>query len=51
MPFGATLQEIIYGVAGGMTSDTGKAVSDGFKAVQIGVPPAAALPATTWTFL
>jgi len=38
MPFGATLREIIYGVAGGMTSDTGKAVSDGFKAVQIGGP-------------
>jgi NADH-quinone oxidoreductase subunit F len=38
MPFGATLREIIYGVAGGMTSDTGKPVSDGFKAVQIGGP-------------
>ncbi|MDD3844954.1 MAG: NADH-ubiquinone oxidoreductase-F iron-sulfur binding region domain-containing protein [Syntrophorhabdaceae bacterium] len=38
MPFGSTLREIIYGVAGGMTSDTGKAVSDGFKAVQIGGP-------------
>ncbi|MEN6616564.1 MAG: NADH-ubiquinone oxidoreductase-F iron-sulfur binding region domain-containing protein [Syntrophorhabdus sp.] len=38
MPFGSTLREIIYGVAGGMTSDTGKPVSDGFKAVQIGGP-------------
>ncbi len=38
MPFGSTLREIIYGVAGGMISDTGKAVSDGFKAVQIGGP-------------
>jgi NADH-quinone oxidoreductase subunit F len=38
MPFGSTLREIIYGVAGGMTSDSGKPVSDGFKAVQIGGP-------------
>ncbi len=38
MPFGSTLREIIYGVAGGMISDSGKAVSDGFKAVQIGGP-------------
>lgn len=38
MPLGATLREIVYGVAGGVTSDDGKAASDGFKAVQIGGP-------------
>ncbi len=38
MPFGATLREIVYGVAGGITSDDGKAASNGFKAVQIGGP-------------
>lgn len=38
MPFGTTLREIVYGVAGGITSDDGKAASNGFKAVQIGGP-------------
>jgi len=38
MPFGATLREIVYGVAGGITSDDGKASSNGFKAIQIGGP-------------
>jgi len=37
MPFGATARDHLRR-AGGMTSDTGKAVSDGFKAVQIGGP-------------
>ncbi|HWR59745.1 MAG TPA: NADH-ubiquinone oxidoreductase-F iron-sulfur binding region domain-containing protein, partial [Thermodesulfovibrionales bacterium] len=38
MPFGSTLREIVFHVAGGMTSDDGKAMNDGFKAVQIGGP-------------
>lgn len=38
MPFGTTLREIVYGVAGGVTSDDGGSLSDGFKAVQIGGP-------------
>ena len=38
MPFGTTLREIVYGVAGGVTSADGKAASDGLKAVQIGGP-------------
>ena len=38
MPFGSTLREIVYSVAGGITSDNGKPVSDGFKAAQIGGP-------------
>jgi len=38
MPFGSTLREIVFHVAGGMTSDDGKPMNDGFKAVQIGGP-------------
>ncbi|MCX8109811.1 MAG: 4Fe-4S binding protein [Syntrophorhabdaceae bacterium] len=38
MPLGVTLREIIYGVAGGITGDDGKVMSDGFKAAQIGGP-------------
>lgn len=38
MPFGSTLREIVFHVAGGMTSDEGKPMNDGFKAVQIGGP-------------
>lgn len=38
MPLGSTLREIVFGVAGGMTSDAGKPINDGFKAVQIGGP-------------
>lgn len=38
MSFGTTLREIVYGVAGGITSDDGKTASNGFKAVQIGGP-------------
>jgi NADH-quinone oxidoreductase subunit F len=38
MPFGSTLRQIVFGVAGGMTSDDGKPMNDGFKAVQIGGP-------------
>jgi NADH-quinone oxidoreductase subunit F len=38
MPFGSTLREIVFQVAGGMTSDDGKPMNDGFKAVQIGGP-------------
>ncbi|OPY68083.1 MAG: NADP-reducing hydrogenase subunit HndC [Syntrophorhabdaceae bacterium PtaU1.Bin034] len=38
MPLGSTLREIVYQVAGGITSDDGKPVNDGFKAAQIGGP-------------
>lgn len=38
MPFGTTLREIVYGVAGGVTTGNGGVASDGFKAVQIGGP-------------
>ncbi len=38
MPLGATLRDIIYGVAGGITTDDGKPAMDGFKAAQIGGP-------------
>jgi NADH-quinone oxidoreductase subunit F len=38
MPLGSTLREIVYHVAGGITSDKGKPMSDGFKAAQIGGP-------------
>jgi NADH-quinone oxidoreductase subunit F len=37
MPFGTTLREIVYGVAGGVTSD-GPHGGNGFKAAQIGGP-------------
>ncbi|HOS06490.1 MAG TPA: NADH-ubiquinone oxidoreductase-F iron-sulfur binding region domain-containing protein [Syntrophorhabdaceae bacterium] len=38
MPLGSTLRDMIYGVAGGITSDDGKPMADGFKAAQIGGP-------------
>lgn len=38
MPFGTTLREIVYGVAGGVATADGEPASDGFKAVQIGGP-------------
>ncbi len=38
MPFGSTLREIVYQVAGGITTDAGKPGWDGFKAAQIGGP-------------
>jgi len=38
MPLGATLREIVYQVAGGVTSDKGEPAWDGFKAAQIGGP-------------
>jgi NADH-quinone oxidoreductase subunit F len=38
MPLGSTLREIVYQVAGGITTDEGKPASDGFKAAQIGGP-------------
>ncbi len=38
MSLGATLRQIVFDVAGGITSDTGKPMSSGFKAVQIGGP-------------
>jgi NADH-quinone oxidoreductase subunit F len=38
MPLGATLREIVYHVAGGVTADNGKPAGDGFKAAQIGGP-------------
>ncbi len=38
MPLGSTLRDMIYGVAGGITSDDSKPMADGFKAAQIGGP-------------
>lgn len=38
VPFGSTLREIIFNIGGGITDDLGKAMPDGFKAVQIGGP-------------
>ncbi|MBA4418371.1 MAG: NADH-quinone oxidoreductase subunit F [Syntrophus sp. (in: bacteria)] len=38
MPLGSTLRQIVYDVAGGITSDNGSPMSDGFKAAQIGGP-------------
>jgi NADH-quinone oxidoreductase subunit F len=38
MPLGSTLRQIVYNVAGGITTDEGLAATDGFKAVQIGGP-------------
>lgn len=38
MPLGSTLREIVYQVAGGVTSDNGSSAEDGFKAAQIGGP-------------
>lgn len=45
MSLGVTLREIIYGVAGGITGDDGKAMPDGFKAAQIGGPSGGCLTA------
>jgi len=38
MSLGSTLREIVYQVAGGVTTDGGKPAWDGFKAAQIGGP-------------
>jgi NADH-quinone oxidoreductase subunit F len=38
MPLGSTLREIVYQVAGGITTDDGRPADDGFKAAQIGGP-------------
>ena len=38
MPFGSTLRQIVFDVAGGITADDGTPLGDGFKAVQIGGP-------------
>ncbi len=38
MPLGTTLRQIIFDVAGGITSDNGKPMGNGFKAAQIGGP-------------
>lgn len=38
VPFGTTLRQIIFDIAGGVTDDTGNVVEGAFKAVQIGGP-------------
>jgi len=38
VPFGTTLREIIFTIAGGVTTDDGVLCNDSFKAVQIGGP-------------
>ncbi len=43
VPFGTTLREIIFGIAGGVTGDDGSIDEKNFKAVQIGGPSGACL--------
>ena len=43
VPFGTTLREIIFGIAGGVTGEGGKVDEANFKAVQIGGPSGACL--------
>ncbi|PKL91718.1 MAG: NADH-quinone oxidoreductase subunit F [Candidatus Goldiibacteriota bacterium HGW-Goldbacteria-1] len=43
VPFGTTLREIIFGIAGGVTGEGGKVEEGNFKAVQIGGPSGACL--------
>ncbi len=38
VPFGTTLREIIFNIAGGVTNDDGTLCNEAFKAVQIGGP-------------
>ena len=38
VPFGTTLREVVFDIAGGVTADDGKIWPEGFKAVQIGGP-------------
>ncbi|MGE4385695.1 MAG: NADH-ubiquinone oxidoreductase-F iron-sulfur binding region domain-containing protein [Endomicrobiaceae bacterium] len=45
VPFGTTLREIIFDIAGGVTDDTGNVVEGAFKAVQIGGPSGGCLTA------
>lgn len=43
VPFGSTLREILFNIAGGVTDSDGKIDNDQFKAVQIGGPSGACL--------
>ena len=43
VPFGTTLREILFDIAGGVTDDKGNISEDAFKAVQIGGPSGACL--------
>ncbi len=45
VPFGTTLRQIIFDIAGGVTDDTGNVVEGAFKAVQIGGPSGGCLTA------
>ncbi len=45
VPFGTTLREIVFDIAGGVTADGGKIWNEGFKAVQIGGPSGGCLTA------
>lgn len=38
VPFGTTLREIVYNIGGGVISEKGDIINEGFKAVQIGGP-------------
>ena len=38
VPFGSTLRQIVFNIAGGVTDEKGEIDPDGFKAVQIGGP-------------
>ena len=43
VPFGTTLREILFGIAGGVTDNSGNVSEEAFKAVQIGGPSGACL--------
>ena len=43
VPFGTTLREILFDIAGGVTDDKGNVSEEAFKAVQIGGPSGACL--------
>jgi NADH-quinone oxidoreductase subunit F len=45
VPFGTTLREVVFGIAGGVTADDGTLDPEGFKAVQIGGPSGGCLTA------
>ena len=45
VPFGTTLREVVFDIAGGVTDDAGNIWPEGFKAVQIGGPSGGCLTA------
>lgn len=45
VPFGRTVRDIVFGIGGGVTDDSGKPMPNGFKAVQCGGPSGGCLTA------